>query len=138
MNGSKEVVAVFRIVPPNIYLLSVSVTPEGAGTVEINPTGPNYADSTVVTLTAEANTGYIFDHWTGALSGSANPKQITMNTSKEVNAVFVETWENVGNAGFSSGTADYISLFINSSGIPYVAYEDNANSDNLTVMKFSP
>jgi len=37
-------------------------------------------------------------------------------------------WVNVGSPGFSAGQADYISLAIDGSGTPYVAYSDYANS----------
>jgi len=46
-------------------------------------------------------------------------------------------WANVGTPGFSAGQASYISLVINSSGTPYIAYEDAGNSNKATVMKFN-
>jgi hypothetical protein len=42
-------------------VLSVSVSPVGAGTV--SPNGGSYAEGTHVTLTATANPGYTFHHW---------------------------------------------------------------------------
>jgi len=47
------------------------------------------------------------------------------------------SWETVGTAGFSAGAAEYISLALDSGGIPYVAYPDGANSTKATVMKFN-
>jgi len=47
-------------------------------------------------------------------------------------------WKNVGNAGFSSGAADYTSLALSPIGQPYVAYSDGGNSWKATVKKFSP
>ena len=44
-------------------------------------------------------------------------------------------WETVGNEGFTSGAAGYVSLYV-SDGIPYVACCDSAYSDKVTVMKF--
>jgi hypothetical protein len=47
-------------------------------------------------------------------------------------------WVNVGNAGFSAGEADCISLaFSPSNNQPYVAYEDYGNSQKATVMTFN-
>jgi hypothetical protein len=45
-------------------------------------------------------------------------------------------WVNVGNAGFSAGWADNISLAFNPSGQPYVAFTDFGNGTKATVMKF--
>ena len=45
-------------------------------------------------------------------------------------------WENVGNAGFSAGTADHTYLYVYN-GTPYVAYIDNANAKKTTVMKYN-
>ena len=45
-------------------------------------------------------------------------------------------WKNVGNAGFSAGEVMFTSLALSSSGQPYVAYQDLANSQKVTVMKF--
>ena len=46
-------------------------------------------------------------------------------------------WEQVGQAGFSAGSADPTSLAIDSSGTPYVAYQDSANSGKASMMKFN-
>ena len=46
-------------------------------------------------------------------------------------------WSIVGSAGFSAGQADYISLVLHpTTGAPYVAYSDHANSQKATVMTF--
>ena len=47
-------------------------------------------------------------------------------------------WVNVGNNNFSAGAVNYISLAFNpSDGQPYVAYQDQVNSNKATVMKFN-
>jgi hypothetical protein len=47
-------------------------------------------------------------------------------------------WEAVGPAtGFSAGQANYISLALDGSDVPYVAYRDGANSDKATVMRYN-
>ena len=56
-------------------------------------------------------------------------------TSSVLAATYV--WENVGSPGFSSGEAIYISLAIDDSGTPYVAYRDQVNGAKATVMKFN-
>jgi hypothetical protein len=45
-------------------------------------------------------------------------------------------WMNVGNAGFSTGISENISLAFSASGEPYIAYTDYGNSGKATVMKY--
>ena len=35
------------------------------------------------------DSGYVFDHWSGDASGSANPRTVTMNSDKNITAHFV-------------------------------------------------
>jgi len=72
------------------YSLLVSVSPQGAGTVSLNPAGGVYTAGTQVTLTAIPNSGYVFSNWAGDLSGTTNPATITMNSNKTVVAVFTQ------------------------------------------------
>lgn len=46
-------------------------------------------------------------------------------------------WANIGSAGFSSGTAEYVAMALDSSDAPYVAFQDGANSGKATVMKYN-
>ncbi len=48
-----------------------------------------------------------------------------------------QTWNLVGSAGFSLDTAYNTSIAINSSGTPYVVYQDAGFSNKATVMKFN-
>ncbi len=43
-----------------------------------------------------------------------------------------DLWQQVGSVGFSAGSADYTSLAIDSSGTPYVAYQDRVNGKAAT------
>jgi len=81
------------------YTLTVAVNPTGAGTVSLNPAGGTYTAGTVVTLTAVANSGYVFSNWGGDLSGSQNPNTITMNTNKVVIANFAQSGGGTGGTG---------------------------------------
>jgi len=75
------------------YTLTVDVSPSGGGTVALSPSrsGNQYEFGTTVTLTANAASGYVFDHWSGDVSGSTNPTTITMDGDKSVSANFEET-----------------------------------------------
>ncbi|MEA2053679.1 MAG: Ig-like domain-containing protein [Candidatus Thermoplasmatota archaeon] len=71
------------------YTLTTSVNPSGSGYVTLNPSGGTYDEGTVATVNAHANSGYEFDHWSGAKTGSINPVQITMDSDKSITAHFV-------------------------------------------------
>jgi hypothetical protein len=45
-------------------------------------------------------------------------------------------WQVIGADHFSSSTVTTVPIVINSNGVPYVAYEDTANGNKATVMKF--
>ncbi|MCC5941274.1 MAG: hypothetical protein JJU37_07000 [Balneolaceae bacterium] len=88
LDEEKTVHAVFEI---REYPLTIHT--DGEGTVAeqvIQKKSSNYEDGTVVELTANANQGWKFIEWQGDLSGSENPKQITIDNPKEVTAVFTE------------------------------------------------
>lgn len=68
------------------HALTISVNPEGAGTV--SPGSGNYDKDAKLTLTAEPAPGYRFDHWSGGAIGTSNPATITMNGDKSFTAYF--------------------------------------------------
>jgi len=81
------------------YFLSTSVDPGGSGTIDRAPPGDNggpdgawYNSGELVQLTANPNSEYQFDHWSGDLSGSTNPDSIIMNSPKSVIANFLKNW----------------------------------------------
>ncbi len=61
---------------------------------------------------------------------------LMLGTTNPVVASPNGTWETVGSAGFSAGTAYTTSLAIDS-GTPYVAFNDGSNSSKATVMKYN-
>jgi uncharacterized repeat protein (TIGR02543 family) len=71
---------------PTTYILSITVTPSGAGSV--SPSGGQYQESSQVTLTATPASGYTFDYWGGDASGSSATITITMDSDKNVIAHF--------------------------------------------------
>ncbi len=48
-----------------------------------------------------------------------------------------QSWQNVGMPGFTAGEADYESIAFGKNDTPYVAYQDQANNNGPTVMKFN-
>jgi len=71
------------------YTLTTHVSPSNAGYITLNPSGGKYDAGTVVTVTAHANSGYAFDHWSGDASGSNPTIGITMDGNKSITAYFV-------------------------------------------------
>jgi hypothetical protein len=100
------------------YTLTVNVSPQGSGSVSLNPPGGSYTAGTQVTLTAQANSGWVFSSWGGSLTGSQNPATIVMDSSKTVTANFVRSsytlTVNINPSGAGSVT-------LNPSGVVYVA-----------------
>jgi hypothetical protein len=84
-------------VPP--YELTVFTI--GAGSVTLDPPGGIYDSVVTVTLTALPDSGYVFEGWSGDLSGSANPESVLMNDDKTVMATFVPE------SGTGGGTITY-------------------------------
>jgi len=95
--GTEKSVAIqqFNAVSEVTYLLTVSKTGTGSGTVTSNPAGincgsdctENYASGTVVTLTAAPDSDSTFTGWSGACTGIGSCV-VTMTEAKTVTATF--------------------------------------------------
>jgi PKD repeat protein len=68
------------------YYLMTTVSPSGSGI--ITPPSDWYDANTVVSCNSVANPGYTFFSWSGDLSGTENPTNLTMNSPKSVAANF--------------------------------------------------
>jgi hypothetical protein len=79
-------IGAFEYDGPRTFTLTTAVT--GEGTLDPAPGAHDYEEGTVVTLTATPAPGYEFDHWEGALTGPANPAQLTLTADATVTAVF--------------------------------------------------
>ncbi len=72
------------------YTLNVSINPQEAGFVILDPPGSIYPVGTEVTLIATVNSSdYIFSNWSGDLISNQNPATIIMDSDKSVTANFV-------------------------------------------------
>ena len=93
--GEPSIILTSRCDQPVNYLLTVSKTGSGSGTVTSNPAGiscgadcsENYASGTAITLTASPASGSTFASWSGACSGTGSCA-VTMNAAKNVAATF--------------------------------------------------
>lgn len=68
--------------------LTVAVDPTEGGATDPAAGGHAYGVNEDVTVAATANSGYAFDHWSGACTGS-DPCQVTMDEDKSVTANFM-------------------------------------------------
>lgn len=88
------------------YILNVKAV--GEGTAVRNNTNSQYTKGSTVTLTAQPEDGWIFDHWEGDASGNTNPLQLTMDRTKNITAVFIQTG-NITGSVLDGQTANPIS-----------------------------
>ena len=87
MDSDKSVVALFV---KKQYSLKVSIEGEGQVTEKIIKAGisTDYNSGTIVELSANPKSEWVFIEWKGDLSGTKNPAQITINEPKNITAVF--------------------------------------------------
>ena len=79
----------YTIAPPAAtHNLTVAVDPAGGGTTDPTVGVHAYTEGAVVDVTPSPNSGYVFDHWSGACTG-AGGCQVTMDADKSVTAHFV-------------------------------------------------
>lgn len=75
---------------PDPNVRTVTVTTTGSGSVSKAPDQALYSTGDVVQLTATADAGWVFDSWSGDLTGSQNPADLTVTGDMSVTAVFVD------------------------------------------------
>ena len=89
IDKAKTVTAVFV---KKKYALTITIEGEGTVTEKIIKAGAatDYNSGTVVELTANCSVEWKFKEWTGDLTGTDNPKEITIDKPKTVTAIFEE------------------------------------------------
>ena len=85
-NATPGITALFGALKSN--QVSLTVLPNGNGTVAINPASNVYTNGDTVTLTAIPDAGRTFHGWGGDATSTNNPLLITMNQSKSITADF--------------------------------------------------
>jgi len=74
------------------YTLNVTVTPEGAGTVQLSPAGSEYASGQLITLTQQPAEGYLFTGWkteSGKTLSTANEYSFNIKGNTNITASYV-------------------------------------------------
>jgi len=107
MNGPRSVVATFTANP----VLTVTSSGAGSGQVTSLPDGITcgndcteaFPSNTVVTLTAAATAGSVFDGWSGACAGQSVTCTVTLAASQTATATFRTAPSTGGSAGSNGG-----------------------------------
>lgn len=100
------------------YQITTSVDPSAAGSVT---GGGTYNAGTTVTLTANANNGYVFDHWND--NNTDNPRYVIANSNQSYTAYFV--------ASGTPGTTYTITTSVTPSGSGSVSGGGSYNSGSV-------
>jgi hypothetical protein len=100
MDNNKTVTATFTLIE---YTLTTAVSPANSGSVARSPNGTTYHYGDNVQLTATPAAGYTFYNWSGAVTGTANPANITIHGNASVTANFTGSTPTTGNFGLNSG-----------------------------------
>jgi len=84
----------YTAIPIAVLTLTTQVNPDGAGSIIKFPDEPVYVPLTDVQLTATANPGHTFSHWSGDASGTDNPIIINLDANKNITGNFTldEGW----------------------------------------------
>ncbi len=84
VESEKNVTATFE---KREYPLHVTIVGQGSVSEQV-VTAKGYGHGTLVRLTAEPAEGWTFQNWSGDLSGTDNPHEITIDSEKSVTATF--------------------------------------------------
>ena len=82
MDGDKNWTAIFTIQPPNTYSLTLSSSPNSAGTTS---GAGSYATNDLTSISATPNTGYQFINWSGAGITDLNSNSTTVSMVQDRN-----------------------------------------------------
>jgi len=93
------------------YTLTVNTV--GEGTVTKNPDKATYNHGEVVQLAANPAENWIFTGWSGDLTGSTNPANITMNSNKTVTANFTRIYTVTFNVSDNQGVVQGANVAFN-------------------------
>ena len=70
------------------FTVSTSVQPAEGGSIAVTPSSGDVLEGTSVTFTAQPKGEYVFSGWGGSLSGTENPKTVTVTSDLSVTAKF--------------------------------------------------
>lgn len=124
MDGPKSLTATF--LQAGFFALQASAI---NGSVSKTPNLSNYAEGSIVDLTAVSDPGYSFLGWTGSVPGdysADNPLVLTMSADKSVTAWFRT---NISAPGMGGGMEPFTGLGINSATANWTGFWPSPNYD---------
>ena len=74
---------------------TLTARPVGSGTVTLNHASGVYTTGETAVLTATAAGGWVFDGWSGGLSGNTTPAALKMTSDKTITATFTQSASSV-------------------------------------------
>lgn len=89
------------------FAVTTEANPPAGGIVILDPPGPSYTPGAQVTVTAVPNSGYTFTGWGGDLSGTENPKAVTVNGNMNIVANFGQAQYTFSATSAGNGTVDW-------------------------------
>jgi len=127
IDGNTSVIANFTQIQ---YTLTITI--EGQGNVRKDPDQPWYSYGQLVTLTAIAAPHWMFNDWSGDLTGTQNPATITIDGNKSViaNFTFTNTPPMANDDHYS--TLNDIPLFVAAPGV--LGNDFDSDGDPLTAV----
>ncbi|MCW4001234.1 MAG: PQQ-binding-like beta-propeller repeat protein [Candidatus Bathyarchaeota archaeon] len=127
MDSNKTVTATFI---QNAYILTVNTV--GEGSVQRNATEP-YSYGQVISLTANAASGWAFQGWSGDLTGKTNPDTIIMYANKTVTATFARQNLTGNTIVFTqTGLPDGTAWSVKFNNIKITSTQSTITFDNIT------
>jgi PKD repeat protein len=88
MEEALSITARFVAEEPDLYTLTLLVTPSGSGAVTLDPQPGPYEGGTLVNLTATPNSGYEFVRYSGDASGTGRTISLTITSNMTIVAEF--------------------------------------------------
>ena len=107
------------------YPLTMNIVGEGTVSEEIISAGrttTEYTSGSIIQLTANPTSGWGFSGWSGTVSSTENPIQLTVDEAKSITSTFLEfpipimTLVSSQTKMFTKGVADTLLISINSGG----------------------
>jgi len=111
MNSDKHMAVTFEqrfLLTINDQVVTGATAKSSGGNISLNAApgeDGRYTKDAIITITAAPDPGYRFGHWSGDTSGTITSITITMNSNKNLSAVFIRTYNLAASAEpFEGGT----------------------------------